>query len=310
MLRKKYKTDIIEIALTKLDSDIADARQKSGANANRELRRQIEKELGEYFAKFAASEELLGKTSWLTQFIDQAFSPGDVVVSLNYDCVLEGALDCRGKWSPVGGYGCLFNEPRFANEGYSKSPITVLKIHGSASFKAAPDFVQPEVNPVSIVLNEHFFPHSCKNKTFNYGGQTGYTYLIAPSYVKVPAVEISYLMLDALRATAVAEKLIVIGSGLRPEDGFLTLMLTNFLHQPSWQKRRVVIVGPSAGDIGDRVKKFWGVNVSKQIALIEGSLQKSVPALLKSISKHKGRSTRLCARLRRGKGRGSQGVGS
>ena len=109
-------------------------------------------------------------------------------------------------------------------------------------------------------------------------------YLIAPSYVKDPTLEISYLMLDALRATSVAEKLVVIGSGLRPEDGFLTLLLTNFLHQPSWQTRRVIIVDPSAGDISDRVKKFWRVNVSKQIVPIDKRLEDAVPSLLGSIA--------------------------
>ena len=59
----------------------------------------------------------------------------------------------------------------------------------------------------------------------------GGPYVIAPSYVKVPRVEIAYLMLEALSESAKANRLIIIGSALRKEDSFLTLIITTFLHQ-------------------------------------------------------------------------------
>ena len=115
----------------------------------------------------------------------------------------------------------------------------------------------------------------------------GRAYLIAPSYVKVPTVEMTYLMLDALSASATATNLVIIGSALRPEDGFLTLILTNFLRQPSWRTRRVFIVDLAANAISSRVKKFWGVNVSSQIVPIEERLEISVSSLVESLSKRK-----------------------
>jgi hypothetical protein len=104
VLRDTYKTDDIEIALTRLDSDIAVFQGERGSLAEdgHKLRRRIETELGNYFSSFLASEELLAQSPWLAQFVDGVFTSGDVVISLNYDCVLEGALDCRGKWSPKG----------------------------------------------------------------------------------------------------------------------------------------------------------------------------------------------------------------
>ena len=51
-----------------------------------------------------------------------------------------------------------------------------------------------------------------KTGTSNTDMGKGESYLIAPSYVKVPTVEIAYLMLDALKAVAKAETLIIAAS--------------------------------------------------------------------------------------------------
>ena len=198
------------------------------------------------------------QSAWLTHLVDEAFMSGNVVISLNYDCVLEGALDCRGKWSPRGGYG--FENPLVTNNDFCTSPVTVLKIHGSASFRDVPYANKPEAHSVEFVVNERFFPRSGKNKDFGWRMKAAenHAHLIAPSYVKVPRLRISYLMLDALAASAKTQKLVIIGSALRPEDGFLTLIVTSFLHQPSWQTRRIIIVDPSATSIADRLGNYWG----------------------------------------------------
>lgn len=287
VLRHRYKTNDIEIALTRLDSDIAASQGDRGlpVEDGRRLRRRIENELGDYFSSFVASEDLLVRSPWLAQFVDEVFNSGDVVISLNYDCVLEGALDCRGKWSPKGGYGSPFGHPLVRDDEFSKSPVTVLKIHGSASFAIAPYADKPEASAVNFAFDEHFFPRSARSTHFGYGAGTGRTYLIPPSYVKIPTVELTYLMLDAMSASATATNLVIIGAALRPEDGFLTVLLTNFLRQPSWRTRRIFIVDPAANSIRSCLEKFWGVNVSSQIAPIEGRLEACVPELVELLSK-------------------------
>lgn len=280
-LLDRYKINDIEIALTRLDSDIT----LSGSQAEVDLRNKIETELGNFFSSFQGSDALLERLSWLSQFVDAAFTAGDVVISLNYDCVLEGVLDCREKWTPNGGYGSLFNNPLIRDGEFPKSPITVLKIHGSASFVIAPYGDKAEVSAVNFVINEHFFPRSAKYTDFGYGAGTGRTYVIAPSYVKIPTVEMTYLMLDGLNAAKTATNLVVIGSALRPEDGFLTVMLTNFLRQSSWRTRKIFIVDPVANAIRSRLVTFWGADVSKQIVPIEGRLENSIPLLIESLAK-------------------------
>lgn len=83
VLRDTYKTEDIEIALTRLDADIAVSQDEQGSLAKDgcKLRRRIETELGNYFSSFLASEELLAKSPWLAQFIDGVFTSEDVVIS-------------------------------------------------------------------------------------------------------------------------------------------------------------------------------------------------------------------------------------
>jgi hypothetical protein len=293
-LRQRYDTQDIEIALTRLDVEIASSQGQVEQSAEDvyKLRPLIEAELAKYFSSFCVSESLMAKSWWLTYLIDEAFTSGDVAISLNYDCVLEGALDCRGKWSPNEGYGSSLDHPLGGPQMLSKSPVAVLKIHGSANFMIAPYADKPSANAVSFMFDECFFPRSAKNTHIGYGAGTGRSYLIAPSYVKIPTVEITYLMLDALATSAKAENLVVIGSALRPEDAFLTVVVTNFLHQPSWRNRKIIVVDPAAPAITSRLKNYWGVNVSDQILPIEGPLEASVEHLLRSISKERSSSSR------------------
>ena len=108
-LIERYKTRDIEIAITKLDADVASSKTRRKREKLIKLRRSIERDLVRYFLQYRASDELLKATPWLKKLLDKGVRRGDVAVSLNYDCVFEGALDCRRKWSPNGGYGLVFN---------------------------------------------------------------------------------------------------------------------------------------------------------------------------------------------------------
>jgi hypothetical protein len=142
-----------------------------------------------------------------------------------------------------GGYGYLDN-PLASGGRVRKSPVTVLKIHGSANFVITPYVDTPAYRDINFSFNEEFFPRSAKNTHFEYRAGTGTSYVIAPSYVKIPSLAIVYLMLDALRASSRARNFIVIGSALRPEDGFLTVLATNFLRHPAWRTRKIIVVDP------------------------------------------------------------------
>jgi hypothetical protein len=128
-----------------------------------------------------------------------------------------------------------------------------------------------------------FFPRSGKNLNLSWSDAAD-PYVIAPSYVKAPKVEIAYLMLEALSESAKANKLIIIGTALRKEDSFLSLIVTTFLHHPSWERRRIIIVDPKADEIREKLKAYWGVNISDQIVPVSANLQDSVENLAQLIS--------------------------
>jgi hypothetical protein len=273
-LADKYNTGDIEIALTKLDLEISSTTDEK--DKLRGIRHEVEVELATHFHSYTASEELLDGKPWLRDFLENIVSEGDVAVSLNYDPVFEGLLDCAGKWSPMGGYGEHFPFPFDGDAAYTRSPVTVLKIHGSITFKAVPYYNKPHCNSVSFIFHEYFFPNSAKKKHFDYGLGSGEVYLIAPSYVKVPSVEMTYLMIDAFKATSEAKNLIVIGCGLRPEDTSLTYLLTNFLRQSDWQERRIIIIDPNVNAIAEKILHYWGVNVNQCILPIEKNFYNSI----------------------------------
>jgi hypothetical protein len=206
------------------------------------------------------------------------FAPGDVVISLNYDCLLEGLLDCFNKWSPNGGYGI---QPIYLGEkGWPPSSIKVLKVHGSISFKSSPRGDSPERLSVNFDINGHFFPRSGKHSNLRYGSDEATTYVIAPSYVKVPTVEMFRLILLAIHESAKAKNLIIVGCSLRPEDGYLRLICTNFLESDSKGGHRLIIVDPAAVRVGDGLKEFWGVDIANELILVECSIESAVVKLL------------------------------
>lgn len=284
-LCNRYGTEDIEIALTRLDVDLSvlQGRDDRQASALYQLRQSIENSLARFFESCPVSEVLFDYSPWLTTLIDDAFARGDVVVSLNYECLIEGILDLRDKWSPNGGYGSLDNPLSYSGRQVRKSPVTVLKIHGSANFISAPYVDKPEYESINFEFDERFFPRSAKNTHFSFGGGTGKRYIIAPSYVKIPSLDMVYLMLDALRSSHRAENLVVIGSALRKEDSFLTMVATTFLRHPGWRDKKIIVVDPSAREITGRIQKFWGVDIFKQLLPIEGRLQVSVRKLLRAL---------------------------
>jgi hypothetical protein len=142
---------------------------------------------------------------------------------------------------------------------------------------------------VRPIFDDTRFPRSCANQHWGVESAKARAYVIAPSYVKIPALEMSYFMIDGLKAAAKARNLVVLGCGLRPEDSFLTLVITHFLRQPGWIDRRLVIVDPKASVIAERLLSYWGVDMHKCIVPIRSSLQKCLTPLREALAVEHGR---------------------
>jgi hypothetical protein len=224
------------------------------------------------------------------------FRKEDVVISLNYDCVLEAALDLRGKWTPNGGYGCV-KHPFVGGRKLLAESSDRAKDARFGHLQERYVWKRASIYVDTPIVNKSFFPRSAQNIDFDLFKAEG-PYVIAPSYVKAPKLQIAYLMLDALAQSAKADNLVIIGSALRKEDTFLTLIITRFLHNAP-RTRKIIIVDPCADDISEKVKNYWATAASDQIVAIPARLQDSIKPLIQLISmsrkrglaKAKGRAT-------------------
>ena len=248
------------------------------------LRRDVENDLAAYFTPYTASEDIIERLPWLKGFVE-CIAHGDVAVSLNYDCLFEGVLDWMERWTPTGGYGFL--RSLLINDSVEQSPVSVLKIHGSTSFIIVPPLGKSQAKSIGFIFDEQFFPRSAKNTHHGYGMGLGQPYLIAPSYVKLPVVEIAYFMLGALEAVGRSENLVVVGCSLRPEDVFLTLVMTHFLRQSNWRNRRIIILDLNAGEIAARIREYWPTDIGQCVVPIEGRIEESSDKLLKAIKQER-----------------------
>lgn len=281
-LARKYNSTDIEIALTKLDVDLTDGSINADLRENlNTLRRNVETELANFFWRFTLTDAELTRRAWLRDSVLGAFDQGDVAISLNYDCVLESSLDLTNKWTPNGGYGHMMSA---AFQEGQHSPISVLKIHGSCSFILAPAADNPDIESIGFEVNEHFFPRSGRNRHFRYGAGSGRIFLSAPSYVKIPTLDIFVLMKNALASVAKSNSLVIIGCGIRKEDTFLGLLITSFFHQDNWQNRRMVVIDPQATEIVRRLRLFWGGLVDEKVIPISGSLEETAGELERQLA--------------------------
>jgi SIR2-like domain len=264
----------VEMLLTRFDLDLM-TKTSSFSKADRYA---ISGEIADFVKRFRFEKDV----EWLRPFL-QTIADNDVIISLNYDCFLEGFLDVHEAWTPNGGYGDI--EP--ASKGLDDSPldnprgIRILKIHGSESFRLVPFHDRPESMTLGVVVNEALFPVSGKNKHFGYTNNAG-PYVIAPSFMKQFMVELQLLVVEAIRYAKSARNLIIIGCGLRPEDNHLWLVISSFIKHKEWEKKRIFIVSPHASDTEEKIKKVWAnrsIFTKRNLIAIDSGLESGLSRL-------------------------------
>jgi len=254
----EYGLPNIEMLLTRLDLDLL-VRKSRFSEGHRDA---VSKQLAEFVSRFRFKDDV----PWLRPLL-RIISDNDVIVSLNYDCFLEGFLDFHEVWTPKDGYHIIENE--LCNDSLPNNPrnIRILKIHGSESFRRSAYADKPEWLTIGLRINAELFPRSGKNISFGCRPDDG-AYVIAPSFVKDLNVELQALVVDATRFATSARNLIIIGCGLRLEDNYLWLVLTSFLYNSRWAEKRIIIVSPHASETKTRIENFWARKIFNQQNLI------------------------------------------
>lgn len=115
-----YHTRNIEVLLTRLDLETVES-QSERLWADRQ---EINKEIAEYFQqfRFGRNKQRVEGLKWLKRFGAEVVAYNDVIISLNYDCLLEGALDYYKVWSPSRGYGATGVEVEVPRTDFEKLP--------------------------------------------------------------------------------------------------------------------------------------------------------------------------------------------
>jgi len=261
----EYGLSNIETLLTRLDLDLLTRKSRF----DEDHRNAVSKQLADFVSRFRFKEDV----TWLHPLL-QIISDDDIIISLNYDCFLEGFLDFHEAWSPKGGYHIVENALSDGSLPDNRRKIRILKIHGSESFRRSAFRDNPESLTLGLRINGALFPRSGKNIDFGCSPDEG-AYVIAPSFTKQLNLELQYLLFDATRFARAATNLIIIGCGLRPEDSYLWLVLTSFMHNPRRKGKRTLIVNPRASETKKRIENFWGRKIFNEHNLIsiESGLQ-------------------------------------
>jgi hypothetical protein len=251
---KKYGTEDIEILLTRLDSDIAETE----SNVLEQERMSIEMDLCEYFSRFRFAHSKLEQNPWLEKFAREVLRENDALVTTNYDCFLEGLLDFYGIWSPKRGYVNVEND--LLSSPDNPKNILIYKIHGSENFRIAPfaNDKNKKLIAFDVEENDQIFSRSAEYKHLGFARGLGPSpYIIAPSFIKFPHVQIADMINKATTQAALAQNLVIGGSGLRREDNFLWLFLTSFLNKVLKVKKKLTIADPGADRIRKELDRYW-----------------------------------------------------
>lgn len=279
--RKKYKTDDIEILLTHLDLEILQPKQKKQI-ALQQVRKIIEQQLAEYFEQFRFKKEVLKENNWLESFV-KLFNENDAIISLNYDCFLEGLLDYHNVWSPNKGYGAVEVDVPGSSMQKLQNPknILIYKIHGSENFQTTSiDMKDVDPKKISLVVRQgKIYPKSGANSCL--GVVQGRPYIIAPSFVKIPYPQIHLMTTEALKAAAMAKNFVIIGCGLRPEDSHLWLFVTAFIYY-SKNHGKLIIVDPEADKIKSKICDYF--KVLENIINIKSGIESAVDKVINKLN--------------------------
>jgi hypothetical protein len=172
----------IETLLTRFDLDLLTNTSRFSI-ADRDA---VSSELAGFVSRFRFQNDV----EWLRPFI-QTISDNDVIISLNYDCFLEGFLDFHGAWSPKDGYHIIGSQAWDDSLSDNQRNIRILKIHGSESFRRSAFLDKPELLTVGLKITSALFPKSGLNKEFGCRPDAG-AYVISPSFTKQFNLELHY----------------------------------------------------------------------------------------------------------------------
>lgn len=205
--------------------------------------------------------------------VKDLFKKDDVIISLNYDLLLEHLLAKLDMWSPYGnGYGNSIERNGFEftkNDDSSdcnqqKQNIRILKVHGSFNFYTQKYSSTNEYSSlIDVLINEKhdsFFDldtmfENVKSKHFCVQNRKT---IILPTYVKPFAQNRTFMKLwhEAIGAMKEADVITIIGYRFPTEDSMMSFLFSCPFIETRKDKLKINILNKTNKDISEIRKKI------------------------------------------------------
>ncbi|NQT25325.1 SIR2 family protein [candidate division KSB1 bacterium] len=225
-----------------------------------------------YIIKLLLPNSLKTNQNLLSKF-SKYLRPGDIIITFNYDILIEQALWNEQLWSPIDGYqlGIIDDYLELKDESSYKSKISIIKLHGSINW------IKPGLfdNDIKILITDPLthapYFDGFKFK-FKVKRKTEYrlldSMLITPTFMKSYAnnQEIG-LMKFAFESIAQCSELYSIGYSF-PDADFLSIVLGSQISD----KTQITIIDQNANEIAEYLEMTFGIN-KKNIINEESSIE-------------------------------------
>jgi hypothetical protein len=202
----------------------------------------------------------------LKRFID-ILSPGDNVISFNYDLVLDKGLFESGIWKPGDGYGF----PAVNDKYEAQSTISLLKLHGSLNWEKGLEG-KIELNWFDDKRQPYFDGYvDMQPPPFDYEGKHLGNWVL-PSYIKPLNSELFIdLWKKAHQELMKAEEVVVIGYSLPDADSTVRLLFT----LSNIKNKSLTIVDKNDQEVKEKFETLTGNLNAKSFNSLENYLSDS-----------------------------------
>lgn len=177
---------------------------------------------------------------------------GDVIVSLNYDILLEHYLWKEKKFSPKNGYTNNISIHPAGLNALGDSIVKVIKPHGSMNFHEGKVLGEEDRTTINLEIVEGDFPGSRIGRLGYIEEYTIGKKVILPSYIKNEIYHLSVFRLCqmAYKEAAKSTSLVIIGCSLREADFFIWTLLSYMFEKMS---KRIILVDCCAEELKDKI---------------------------------------------------------
>lgn len=229
------------------------------------VRRNIKRLIADFFEHqhyIMASQNECNEN--IRNFCENKLNDGDIIISFNYDSLLEICLFRLRKWSFKNGYGFPINlvEPTPEREVVPQQDfqIKILKLHGSVGW-----YKYEDNNCIFLLYSsflQFFNPLYKDKKEPDFSPEKEMPAIIEPSFIKLIDIpEINEIWKQAAQAIAEADKIYIIGYSL-PEADIGSRILLNSSISSNNRSNYITIIDKNRDTI-NRYKELIGEKVKR-----------------------------------------------